>query len=426
MIYAKTPLVFPGPGCFDEITGNYPLFSMNIIIPAIALALACWLAFSKKLAKSEKWQATVTPLASIMGSGFLISAPLLGGLVGKWAVLFMAALLVLAFCVGSALRYNIRHFEPIEEEKGKIQWLALVSRFVLTGAYFITVVYYLELLAAFALKQMGISSPLAADFITTGILLFIGLIGIWKGLASLEKIEEYAIALNLGMIGALLAGLVIFNSKLLLTGEWSLPDVDSSISRHDLRVLLGLLIVVQGFETSRYLGMEHSADLRIKTMRNAQLLSGVIYLVFVGLATVLFHNKMGAEVTTILNLSAEVAMVLPFLLTIAAVGSQFSAAVADSAGAGGLIEDLTKQRLPEKYAYIIILVVTIILAWLVDVNEVIALASRAFALFYALQCLIAARLAFSSDSKSIPRFVFFAVLAMICFSVFLFGIPAEG
>ena len=86
----------------------------NIIIIVVALALGGYLAFSRRLTVSSNWKATVTPLASIMGSGFLVSAPLLAGIVGNLAVVCMALLLVLAYMVGGAIRFNIRHFEPIE------------------------------------------------------------------------------------------------------------------------------------------------------------------------------------------------------------------------------------------------------------------------------------------------------------------------
>jgi hypothetical protein len=59
---------------------------LNAVIIVVALLLAGYLAFSKHLAASSNWKATVTPLASIMGSGFLVSAPLLGGIVGNLAV----------------------------------------------------------------------------------------------------------------------------------------------------------------------------------------------------------------------------------------------------------------------------------------------------------------------------------------------------
>ncbi|MDF1824970.1 MAG: hypothetical protein P1U68_10030 [Verrucomicrobiales bacterium] len=397
---------------------------MNYLIPLVAILLAVWLAFSRRLRKSSSWQATVTPLASIMGSGFLISAPLLGGLVGEWAFAAMGFLLVLAFFVGSAIRFNIRNFEPVEHRKGLTQTIAFASRVVLVFAYFISVVYYLELLAAFALHFFGEDNRANANVVTSLLLTGIAVVGIWRGLDSLEKVERFAVALNLGMIGALLVALVIHNAGLSFGGEWALPEVDSIINGHDLRVLLGLLIVVQGFETSRYLGTKHSPEERIATMRRAQLISAAIYLVFVGLATVLFTREMEADVTAILVLTKEVAIVLPFLLTIAALGSQFSAAVADTAGAGGLIRDISNNRISERVAYGIIFIVTLLLTWVVDVNSVIALASRAFALFYALQCLVAAMVAFAVPAKG--KALAFLVLAAICTLVFLLGIPAEG
>jgi hypothetical protein len=44
----------------------------NAVIIIFALLLAGHLAFSKRLGTSSNWKATVTPLASIMGSGFLV------------------------------------------------------------------------------------------------------------------------------------------------------------------------------------------------------------------------------------------------------------------------------------------------------------------------------------------------------------------
>ena len=229
------------------------------------------------------------------------------------------------------------------------------------------------------------------------------------------------------MIGALLVALVCYNGQLVVGGEWGLPDVSSEINFQDVRILLGMLIVVQGFETSRYLGSNHSATERIQTMRWAQLLSGAIYLVFIGLVTVLFHDGFGSDVTAIVHMTQPVAVVLPMLIAIAAVGSQFSAAVADNEGAGGLLEDITKKRLPMRYGYLLILLVTLALTWETNVNEIIAYASRAFALYYALQCVVAFFMAYRV--KSLPkrelRLCQFAVLSLICILVFALGLPAE-
>ena len=400
---------------------------INIIIISVSLVLGGYLAFSRRLTASSNWKATVTPLASIMGSGFLVSAPLLAGIVGNLAVVCMALLLALAYMVGGAIRFNIRHFEPIENKgHGPAQDIAFLSRIVLVGAYFISVTYYLELLAAFLLKAVGMHSQVAANGITTLLLLVIGGIGMWRGLKELEAVEKYAVAFNLGMIGALLVSLAIYNVNMVLGGTWALPSISSVIDFHDLRVLLGLLIVVQGFETSRYLGDEHPAEQRIATMRAAQLVSTAIYLVFIALATVLFHDGLGADVTAIIGMTKPVAVVLPALLAVAAIGSQFSAAVADNEGAGGLIEDITQRKVPIRYAYLLILLVTVVLTWSTNVNEIIAYASRAFALYYTLQCVVAWFVAWQmKDLHRRPlHLVTFAFLAVMCFLVFALGIPS--
>ena len=141
---------------------------INVVVICVALLLGGYLAFSKRLSRSSSWQATVTPLASIMGSGFLVSAPLLGGIVGNLAIFCMSLLLLLAYAVGGAIRFNIRHFEPIENSRhGPAQIIALLSRIVLAGAYFISVTYYLQLLAAFLLTAAGFESQFVAHCITT-------------------------------------------------------------------------------------------------------------------------------------------------------------------------------------------------------------------------------------------------------------------
>ena len=80
---------------------------------------------------------------------------------------------------------------------------------MLVAAYFISVTYYLELLAAFLLKSFGMHSPMAMNIITTSLLVIIGGVGMWKGLKALEEVEKYAVAFNLGMIGALIVSLII-------------------------------------------------------------------------------------------------------------------------------------------------------------------------------------------------------------------------
>jgi hypothetical protein len=112
---------------------------------------------------------------------------------------------------------------------------------------------------------------------------------------------------------------------------------------------------------------------------------------------------------------------------VAAIGSQFSAAMADTSGAGGLIEDISQRKLPIRYAYVLVLIVTLSLTWESHIVEIIAYASRAFALFYALQCCVAVLV--TANSPVLPgrklKLLRFGLTAIVCFAVFIFGIPAQ-
>lgn len=398
---------------------------LDLSLLAVAIASAAFFILSKRLSQSSDWQATVTPLASIMGSGFLVSAPLLAGSVGNYAVVCMAALLAIAFWIGGAVRFNIQYFEPIAESgRGPLQLTGWASRITLSVAYLISITYYLKLLAAFLLSSLGLENESLGNLISSGLLVFIAAVGMIKGLGLLEKIERYAVSFNLSVIVALIVALAYFNINLLTQGQWQLPKLWPSIDWDNTRVLLGLLIVVQGFETSRYMGDKHPADQRIRTMRYAQCISSVIYIVFLGLITILFHDGLSTDVTGIITMVSPIALVLPLMLSLAAMGSQFSAAVADNSGAGGLIEELSLNKLSLRSAYALILCLTLALTWLTDVNEIIAYASRAFALYYCLQCVIALGLNYKNHG-SLLKTLSFAGAASISLIVFVFGIPAE-
>ena len=79
-----------------------------------------------------------------------------------------------------------------------------------------------------------------------------------------------------------------------------------------------------------------------------------------------------------------------------------------------------------RYAYLLILAVTIALTWETNVNQIIAYASRAFALYYVLQCVVAFTVAWQKkDLAHRPlRLALFATLALLCGLVFSLGIPS--
>jgi len=68
------------------------MLTKALILGVTGGALA-WM-WSPRVRKSAEWRATVTPLASIIGSGFLIAGPLIAVIVGKAAPFVMLAIVV--------------------------------------------------------------------------------------------------------------------------------------------------------------------------------------------------------------------------------------------------------------------------------------------------------------------------------------------
>jgi hypothetical protein len=406
----------------------------NIVVVVVGLVAAALL-FSKRLEGSAAWRATVTPLASIIGSGFLIAVPLLASEVGDAALLAIALLVGLAYLVGAAIRFNIRHAEPLleapatGEEVLLTQSLEKLSHFVLAFAYFISVAYYLVLLGNFLLNGIGVHSPALANGIASAILAALGGLGLLKGLGMVERVEKYTVGINLAIIAALIGGLLWYNGAALVDHTWALPAMDPALDEHSLRVLLGLLIVVQGFETSRFMGDEFDAETRIRTMRYAQWISAAVYVVFFGAMTDLFgFLQKSTDITGIIQLVGHVALILPVMLTIGAVASQFSASVADSVGCAGLLEDISERRLNLRHAYPLIAVVSIAIIWNTDVFRIIALASQAFALFYFVQSCVALSIAWEQRTRErrTGHLALFSFTALFCLCVVIFGIPSGG
>jgi hypothetical protein len=404
---------------------------MGNLIVLVTVVAAAALLFSPSLTRARTWRATVTPLASIIGSGFLVSFPLLTHDLGSYAVIAMAFLVVFAYLLGAAIRFNILHGEKLfAESRLWVGWLERTSHLALALAYFISVTYYLTLLAAFVLKGLSVADPLAGKVLTTIILLAIGIDGLIRGLHGLEDIEEYAVSLKLAVIAAALAALAWLNLDRALAGSSQVVDASNHLSWNSIRVVLGLLVVVQGFETSRFLASAYPPELRARTMRYAQILSGGIYLAFFPLAlgAVKDPRALGNDVTGIVAVVEPAASMLPILIIVGAVFAQLSAAVADAIGAGGLIQEVTAQKIDHRHAYPVIALIGVALTWSLDIFGVIALASRAFALFYLLQCLVAAGVALKApDIRQRSLYVAgFLLLATLALAVVLFGIPTEG
>lgn len=393
----------------------------------ITLCLFLPLLFNKKIRTSKLWHATVTPLASIIGSGFLVSAPLVVLTTGKWAPLAMLSIVIIAYLLGSVMRFNIFFLEPylIKGRQSKfIIPLEMMSRPTLGIAYMISVAFYLKLLSVFILKGLNSHTVVMENLLTTSILIFIGLVGWFKDLHMLEILEKYAVNLKLAIIGALVVSFYAFNIFSFDIGKWTLTEHSLYTPWESFRRLLGILIIIQGFETSRYMGELYSQERRMKSMKYAQLISGFVYVTFVASAMILFNDITTIRETAIIDLCRLISPLMPPLLILAAIMSQFSAAVADSIGSSGLLSESTRQFITPKQGVLITVIIAIALIWLTNVFEIIVIASKAFAIYYGMQTLIAFRLALRR--QKIARSMGFLGLFILMALVVLLGIPVES
>lgn len=400
---------------------------LNSIVVIIVTIITLGVLFQKKVRQSSTWRATVTPLASIIGSGFLVSAPLLILSTGVYAPIAMAMIVLIAYALGSSIRFNILNAESIKCTPSTINHIESFSRVVLAIAYLISITFYLKLLATFILAGMSISKPYIDNILTTALLLFIGITGKLKGLRSLESLEIYSVNIKISIIIAMIVSHLLFNFSQVINGEWALklyPHEEASIA---IQKLLGVLIIVQGFETSRYLQNAYSAELRIKTMRYAQILSGIIYIVFILSTLTAFNGIHVLGKTTVIDVCRIIAPVLPSMLIVAAVMSQFSAAIADTIGSSGLFVESLSNRISLKNSYLVIAIIGISLTWFTDIYSIITLASKAFAVYYGLQLTLSSTIIIkNNDWRSMKaRLLLYFGLILLMGCVVLFGLPVK-
>jgi fumarate reductase subunit D len=187
-----------------------------IVIVALIVTVIVTIALTfGKFARSDSWRATITPLASIIGSGFLICGPLLAREFGSAALGAMAVLLAIAYAAGAVIRFNIIHVEhhlATARFNDPVAWLARVTQGVLALAYAVSVAYYLKLLAEFSLKPVTIdpaSQPMAANIIVTVLIALMTLLALGGSLRKVEHLAHGTVSIKIGIIAGLLAALGI-------------------------------------------------------------------------------------------------------------------------------------------------------------------------------------------------------------------------
>jgi len=250
----------------------------------------------------------------------------------------------------------------------------------------------------------------------------ITLIGVTKGLKVLDVLEGWGLYVTLLIIVLLLAGFAHY--------DWMAWRSDSGIVLvkaldhtpwEVVTILAGTLIVVQGFETPRYLGGSFDTDVRVSASRWSQIISTAVYILFVALALPVVHTLGGRyDDDSLIALVGVAASLLVIPLIVAAALSQFSAAVADTLSATGNMQESTHGHLKAKWGCGLVGGGAIALTWSASTLEIRTLASRAFAFYYMLQCLVAI-----SVSKSPVQRAGMAVVAAALGFITVFAVPAS-
>ncbi len=367
--------------------------------------------------------ASVTPLASIFGSGFLIIVPVLESTLGALSVLGAAGVCALAWVVGTAIRHCVRVVEPLADTDMLDATTARLDRAadaVIVVAYVISVALYLRIMAQYIIGfavQGG--SPQAERIVACAAVALIVAVGVARGFHGLDQLDRISLLAVLSITVVLGAVLLGHDARTLAGPGLELPPIPDVGLGTTLLVLGGIVITVQGFETVRYLGDEYDAETRVWASRVAQLVATAIYLGLVAVATPVMGlgTSAGAD-GTLLDVTDRVAPVLALPLVVCAVLSQFSAAIADTEAADGNLRGLSSW-MGRSRSYLISGAAAIALAATVQTFTIIVIASRAFAAYYAIQATIALR-----TSEGFLRKLGYGMLALVMAAITLLAEPA--
>jgi len=377
----------------------------------------------ESLPASKIIPAMSTPLASIFGSGFLVIVPILASSVGPYSVLAILVVAFVAFHTGAIVRHNILCAEPVLTAGRKRITLMLerLSDGALVAAYVVSVCLYIHIMSAFVLSAFSMDSSFNKSLLTTLVIGMITAIGIMGGLKPLERLESWALYATILILALLLGGFAIYDiNSFLNVGHFALPAMPRRSGWEMVTIVAGTLIVVQGFETPRYLGQRFDTWTRIRASRWSQYVSLAVYVAFVALALPVVHVLNGEYTdNSLIRLTAAVTALLSAPLIVAAALSQFSAAVADSMAAAANMEEVTHSRVSQRLGYLLVGGTAMTLAWSGSTFEIITLASRAFALYYLLQCFVG-----FTVCKNRRERARFSLVALALLFVLVFAVPA--
>jgi len=384
----------------------------------IVILVIAYLLYRPTIQKSKRYQATVVPLANIMDVGFIIMSPAIVLLAGFAAPLVMLGVCLIAISAGFAIAYNIRHYEPLEGTADPLNRVERTAQWALLGASIINIAYYTLLLMALFLLPFDAFTQGRQSFmgaIYLGIILAIGYSG---GMAWLNERGDRTTAFNLAAVFGVLVAFGIYNLQELLGGRWELGESPEP-GIEEFRKIIGLFAIVQGFEAARYIGVRFGAEERISTMRIAQGISTVVFVALIGTILVLFlPPESEVDGTAIFIVSDRIGDAMPWLLLLAAIGSQTSAIIGATSSRSDM---LVTAKVPRRLSFVAILVPAILVVIFTDVNVAVNLASRVFAAYFLVQALLAGLLA--RRRANWPAAAGFAAVGLVMVVILVFGLP---
>ena len=181
---------------------------------------------------------------------------------------------------------------------------------------------------------------------------------------------------------------------------------------------------MQGFEAARYIGGRFAGELRITTMRIAQIVSSVVFVALVAFVIILFVQvQTDFSAQSIFIVADEVGDAMPWLILLAALGSQTSAIIGATMSRSDMLasHQVLQRKVPRKTTFLILLLPAIALFLLADVPQAVALASRVFAAYFVLQAIIAWILARRRSNWG--AVAGFTVVGAMMATIAVFGLP---
>jgi hypothetical protein len=336
----------------------------------------------------------------------------------------MLGICLVAIATGFAIAYNIRHYEPIESTDDRVNVVGHAARWALTFASVINIAYYTLVLVTLALWPLDLYSERNLAIVGTILLGGLVVVGFAGGMDRLNDLANKTTAFNISAVVAIVVAFGVYNVQQVLGGGELFPPVDTAIDVEALRQIIGLFAIVQGFEAARYIGGRFAGDMRVSTMRVAQVISSAVFVALLMFVLILFVQvETDFSGSSIFIVADQVGDTMPWLILAAALGSQTSAIIGATMSRSDMLvsHKVVQRDVSRRATFLILLIPAIAIFLLADVSMAVTLASRVFAAYFVLQAVIAWILARRNGNWA--ALAGFTGIGAVMATIAIFGLP---